>query len=117
MTSKHFEAFAREIATISDGADAVSMQRLVITVASEINQHFKPDLFKARVKELRQEFLESGEMDQQTTVPGGRVLDTAGLSNYLDGYLRAQLGEKIRPWTKLAEIIKAGIDGWGGLTR
>ena len=116
MTSKHFEAFAREIATIADSGDAISMQRLVITVASEINKHFKPDLFKARVKELRQEFLESGEMDQPTTVPGGRVLDTAGLSEYLDGYLRAQLGEKIRPWTKLSEIIKSGIDSWGGVS-
>jgi hypothetical protein len=116
MTSKHFEAFAREIATIADSGDAISMQRLVITVAGEINKHFDPDRFKARVKELRQEFLESGENDQPTTVPGGRVLDTTGLSEYLDGYLRAQLGEKIRPWTKLSEIIKSGIDGWGGLS-
>lgn len=117
MTSKHFEAFAREIATIADSGDAISMQRLVITVAGEINKHFQPDRFKARVKELRQEFLESGEMDQLTTVPGGRVLDTDGLSTYLDNYIRQEIGEKIRPWTKLAEIIKDGMDAWGGGAR
>ena len=117
MTSKHFEAFAREIATIADSGDRVSMQRLVITVAGEINKHFQPDRFKARVKELHQEFLESGEMDQPTTLPGGRVLDIDGLSSYLDNYLRQEIGEKIRPWTQLPDIIKNGIDAWSGGAR
>lgn len=115
MTSKHFEAFARAIATITDSADGINFQQLVISVAKDLNPRFDEERFKARVKDLREEYLETIKDDGPQLVPGGRVLDTTGLSEYLGGYLRAQLGEKIRPWTKLSEIIKTGIDSWGGI--
>ncbi len=56
MTSKHFEAFARVIATITDGADALLVSQTVIAVSKETNSSFDEDRFEARVDELRAEF-------------------------------------------------------------
>ena len=116
MTSKHFEAFAREIATISNPADAISMSRLVQTVAKEINKHFDPERFKARITELREEFEQITLGDDPQTVPGGRVLDTTGLSNYLEGFLKARLYTPVTGWNDLAGILKEGMDSWGGMS-
>lgn len=116
MTSKHFEAIARAIATVTDSADAISFQQLIISIGLDLNPRFDEERFKDRVKELRVEFLETIKDDglPLTTLPGGRVLDINGLSQYLDGFLRAQLEEEIRPWTKLSQVIKSGIEMWGG---
>lgn len=53
MTSKHFEAFARAIATITNETDAALVSKTVTGVAKGLNPRFNEDRFKDRVTELR----------------------------------------------------------------
>jgi hypothetical protein len=55
MTSKHFEAFARAIATIDDGADAILVRQTIVGVAKDLNPRFDEDRFTDRITELRAE--------------------------------------------------------------
>jgi hypothetical protein len=55
MTSKHFEAFARAIATIDDGADAILVRQTIVGVAKDLNPRFDEDRFMDRITELRTE--------------------------------------------------------------
>jgi hypothetical protein len=53
MTSKHFEAFARAIADITDEATAAEVSKTITGVAKDLNPRFDEDRFSARVEELK----------------------------------------------------------------
>ena len=116
MTKKHFETVARAIATITDGADALNVLQTIVSIGKDLNPRFDEDIFKDRVRALREEFdevdvilpLEASDTYVETKRDG------VSLSGYLADYLVEESIVPDRMGETVHDALDKGIDAFQG---